>query len=308
MSMIVYPASDCPQGSAEWFRARAGVITASMVETIRAKVNGLDERQAAYVAALKGGMDEKAALAAAGYKNKPTAASIERAMQGLPVGEWSDAAKNYAFKLAIERITGVPLGDDEFNPWQAVRGSKLEEEARMEHEIAADVLVEQVGFVTTDDSKFGASADGWIGDEGGAEYKCYLAPSKLRPVLLDGDTKFVYAQCQMNMALTGRKWWDFGLYLPDLRPIGRHFTLIEIDRDDNYIDEMWKDLWEFDQLVESYKARLIAGGPGAVAQAADHLESTPDAPAPAPVAAAPAPAPAPVVVHVKPGEVAELPF
>jgi hypothetical protein len=279
--MKLYPAHECPQGSAEWHRARAGVITASMVDTVRNKVGGLDEKQAAYVAAIKAGATEAEAMLKAGYKAKPKATAVDVALAGGIPGDWSDAAKNYAFKLAIERITGMALGDDEFNPWQAVRGSKLEEEARMEHEIAADVMVQTVGFVTSDDGKFGASADGWIEDNGGAEYKCFLTTSKLRPILLDGDTSFVYAQCQMNMALCpGRTWWHFGLYLPDLRVIGRHFTLIHIDRDEAYIEAMWKDLRDFDALVESYKARLIAGA---------HV-AAPNAP--------PAQAPEPASVHV----------
>jgi hypothetical protein len=78
----------------------------------------------------------------------------------------------------------------------------------------------------------------------------------------------------------GRTWWHFGLYLPDLRVIGRHFTLIHIDRDDAYIEAMWKDLRDFDALVESYKARLIAGA---------HV-AAPNAP--------PAQAPEPASVHV----------
>lgn len=262
MSMIVHKVT---QGSEDWHRVRAGAVTASMIDAIRAKVGMLTEQQATYVAAIKKGIPEAGALVAAGYQKKPTAEAIQKALAGMPVGDWSDTAKNYAFKLAIERITGNPLGDDEFTMWQAVRGQKLEDEARMEHELAADVMVDQVGFVTTDDGKFGASADGWIGEDGGAEYKCYLATSKLRPILLDGDTSFVFGQCQMNMAITGRKWWHFGLYLPDLRPINRHFTLIKIDRDDAWIEGMWADLLDFDKLVEGYRARLLDSG--VVAQA-----------------------------------------
>lgn len=254
--MIIHPVA---QGGEAWHRIRSGVVTASMVDVVRAKVNGLDERQAAYVKAIQAGADEKQAMAMAGYKNRPQAVGIERALAGMPVGEWSDAAKNYAFKLAIERITGAPLGDDEFNPWQAQRGSKLEEEARMEHEIHADVTVQVAGFVTTDDGRFGASADGLIGDDEGAEYKCFLTTSKLRPILLDADTSMVFGQCQMNMALTDRVRWHFGLYLPDLRPIRRHFTLIVIERDDEWIKGMWADLEDFDRLVEDYRARLLRG-------------------------------------------------
>lgn len=294
--MIVHPVT---QGTEDWHRVRAGAITASMVDIVRAKVGALTKQQAIYVEAIKKGIPEAGALIAAGYKKNPSAESVEKALAGMPVGDWSDTAKNYAFKLAIERITRKPLGDDEFNVWQAVRGQKLEEEARMEHELAADVMVDTCGFVTTDDGKFGASADGLIGEREGAEYKCYLATSKLRPILLDGDTSFVFGQCQMNMALTGRARWHFGLYLPDLREIKRHFTLILIERDDDWIEGMWEDLLAFDKLVESYRARLVG----------ENLVPEPQAQAQAPAAPAPVEAPAaPAVRTVAPSDVPESIF
>lgn len=253
------------QGGEAWHRARAGVITASMVKTIRAKVGGLTDQQAAYVAAIKSGKDQAAAMAVAGYKKAPSAEAVERALAGLPTGDWSDAAKNYAMKLAIERLSGGPLGDDEFNPWQAARGHGLEEDARRELELRLDVLVEEAGFVTTDDGLFGCSADGFIGDDAGAEFKCFLAPSQLRPILLSGDHSTVYDQCQFGMALTGRRRWYFGLYLPDLRHIGRHFTPFVLERDDEFIDAMWPDLLDFNRLVEWYMQQLRDGAPGALA-------------------------------------------
>lgn len=251
------------QGGEAWARARAGVITASMVKTIRAKAGGLTEQQALYVEAIKAGKPGAEAMALAGYKKAPSAEAVERALAGLPVGEWSDTAKNYAMKLAIERLSGRPLGDDEFNPWQAVRGQVLEEDARRELELRLDVLVEPAGFVVTDDGLFGCSADGFVGDDAGAEFKCYLAPTQLRPILLSGDYSMVVDQCQFGMALTGRRRWYFGLYLPDLRCIGRHFTPFVLERDDDLIDRMWADLLEFNGLVESYMGKLRAGVQGA---------------------------------------------
>ncbi len=253
------------QGGEAWHRARAGVITASMVKTIRAKVGGLTDQQSMFVKLLQDGCPESDAIAAAGYKKRPSAAAIEQALAGQPVGDWSETAKNYAMKLAIERLSGGPLGDDEFNPWQAARGQGLEEDARRELELRLDVLVEEAGFVTTDDGLFGCSADGFIGDDAGAEFKCFLAPSQLRPILLYGDHSTVDDQCQFGMALTGRRRWYFGLYLPDLRHIGRHFTPFVIDRDDEHIDAMWSDLLDFNRLVEGYMQQLRSGAPGALA-------------------------------------------
>ncbi len=50
---------ECAQGSPEWHRARAGVITASMFGIARKKVGGLTEQQEKYVAAIKSGATEK---------------------------------------------------------------------------------------------------------------------------------------------------------------------------------------------------------------------------------------------------------
>lgn len=183
----------------------------------------------------------------------------DRYKQGPRKGEFKDSALDYAFRLAVERITGAPLDDDEFSPWQAERGVRLEPDARSRHEAEAGVLVRQVGFITTEDGKFGASADGLIGDDEGAEYKCFLAPAKLRPILLDDDWSDLRDQCQFGMAITGRKRWHMGLYCPALSVIGRDFTLRVIERDDAYIDAMWADLLEFDAQVEKYRALLEAG-------------------------------------------------
>lgn len=255
--MLIYKSE---QGSEEWLRDRAGVISASNFH-LRHKVNGLTSQQAAYVAALRDGKTEGEAMLLAGYKKAPTADVVAQALAGAKVGEWSDGAKNYAFRLAIERISGAPLYEEFAGNFFTKRGQRLEPVARMMHEAMRSIMVEEVGFVTTDDRKFGASADGWIGDDGGAEYKCFLAPDKLRAILLDGDTSEVIDQCQGNMAITGRKWWHFGLYCPALEPCSKAMTIIEVARDDDYIDEMWADLLELDALVEDYRARLMAGQP-----------------------------------------------
>jgi len=207
-----------PQGSTAWLAARAGVISASNFHLLR---------------------------------------SSKRLKTGANKGDYSEAAKNYAFRLAVERISGQPLGE-EWVGWQAERGQALEPEARRAHELQHDVLVEEVGFVTTDDGKFGASADGFIGDDEGAEYKCFLAPDKLRAITLSGDTSDVIDQCDGGLWLTGRKRWHFGLYCPALKPIGLDLQVHIIERDDDRIFELEKDLVAFDRLVTEYMAQLLA--------------------------------------------------
>lgn len=179
----------------------------------------------------------------------------KRLKSGPNKGDYSSEAKDYAFRLAIERISGKPL-DEGFETWQMKRGHELEPEARMEHEAKTGLFVKRAGFVMTDDKLFGASADGLIGDDGGSEYKCFLAPEKLRSIILDHDISDVNEQAQGCMWLTGRQWWHVGLYCPALESVSKQFTMIEAKRDDDFIAEMESDLWKFAVLVSDYEKQL----------------------------------------------------
>jgi hypothetical protein len=246
---------ECEQGSEEWHAARAGVITASMFSVARKKVNGLTEQQEKYVAAIRAGASESAAMVAAGYKAKPKSETVERALAGEKVGEYSDAAKDYAFRVAIERISGKAL-DEGFETWSMKRGHELEPAARMEHEMQTGLIVQRAGFVLTDDRIFGASADGLIEVDGGSEYKCFVDPAKLRAFHIDNDASGIMDQMQGCMWITGRKWWHAGVYCPALEPVGRQLWMQEFKRDDNYIEQMESELWEFKLLVDQYETTL----------------------------------------------------
>lgn len=246
---------NCDQGSQEWHRARAGVITASMFSTVRAKVNGLTAQQEKYVEAIKAGRSEIAAREIAGYKAAPKAEVIQRAIDGERVGDWSAAALDYAFRLAIERISGEPL-DEGFETWSMRRGHDLEPQARWEHEQQSGLLVQRAGFVKTEDGAFGASADGLIGDDEGSEYKCFVDPAKLRAFWIDNDASSVMEQAQGCMWLTGRKRWHICLYCPALEPVEKQLWWQVFERDDNFIEKMERDLLEFKLVVDEYEKQM----------------------------------------------------
>jgi len=223
---MTYLVFNSAQGTDEWKRDRAGVITASMFKTARAK--------------LKSGAD----------KGKPTAAALD-----------------YAFRLAIERISGEPL-DEGFETWAMRRGHELEPQARAAHEMHAGVVVTTAGFVCTPDRLFGASADGLIGDDGGAEYKCLVSPERLRETLIANDIGDFMDQVQGGMWITGRAWWDFCIYCPALAPIGRELSRWRVPRDDNYIEALEADLMEFAQIVAGFETRLRMSGTAPLLKAA----------------------------------------
>ena len=171
---------------------------------------------------------------------------------GKNKGGYGKKADDYAFQLACERMCGDLLDDDQFVTWQMKRGNELEPEARLAHENARGILVEQCGLVLTDDNKFGASLDGLIDDDGGCEYKCFTAPSSIKPILLDKDLSDIQDQMQCGLWVTGRSYFEFCLYCPQLKKIGHDLTIIRVERDDEYIEKMVEDLLKFDAHVENY--------------------------------------------------------
>jgi len=173
----------------------------------------------------------------------------ERLKTGKNAGGFTSVARDYAFRLAVERISGKPL-DEGFETWAMKRGHELEPAARMEHEVQTGLLVERAGFVLTDDRVFGASADGLIEGGGGSEYKCLVSPEALRDVLIDHDLSKYTDQIQGCMWLTRCKWWDFCLYCPALESIGRQLWRQRVLRDDNYIETMELELWEYSKFVD----------------------------------------------------------
>jgi hypothetical protein len=246
---------ECDQGSPEWHAARAGVITASMFCVARERVGGLDDRQQKYVAAKLNGDSDAVAREVAGYKAAPSSDTIKRALRGEKVGDFSNAAKDYAFRLAIERISGQPL-DEGFETWQMRRGHELEPEARAAHEIAAGVVVRRCGFVLTEDHAFGCSADGLIDPDEGSEYKCLVAPDRLRSVLIDGDLTEFADQVQGCMWIMRRRAWHFALFCPALERIGKELWWRRWERDEAYIEAMEYELVEFKKLVDETEHRL----------------------------------------------------
>lgn len=189
-----------------------------------------------------------------------TASNFKHAVNRLKNGGLGEKAKDHAFGLAIERISGVPL-DGGFETWQMKRGHELEPEARWRHQEEIGVVIQEVGVILTEDGVFGGSADGLIGSDGGSEYKCLVSPESLRDVLITGNIEEYRPQVQGCLWLSGRAWWDFCLYCPALKPAGRDLTRWRIPRDDKYIDEVLvPNIFEFKTLIDSYEAALRKKG------------------------------------------------
>jgi exodeoxyribonuclease (lambda-induced) len=200
---------ECLQGSPEWHQARAGVITASCFGEAISRMSRTSGKRKA---------------------GDPTAASDK-----------------YAADLAIERISGKPYGAPP-KAWVLDRGHEMEALARMHYEARTESLVTEAGLVLTENRLFGYSTDGVVGDDGLIEIKAPIDSLKIIEVM-DGDLSEYQHQMQGGMWITGRKWCDFIMYVPDLRNAGKDLYVKRVMRDDAFIDAMVLELAAFASRV-----------------------------------------------------------
>lgn len=213
---------ECPQGTPEWHASRAGKITASCFA------------EAISVCMRKSGARD--------------------------VGDPTAAAERYAADLAIERVSGMPHGEPP-KAWVLERGHQMEAAARMHYEARTGSFVTEAGICVTDDDLFGYSTDGLVDDDGLIEIKSPIDSAKILHILATGDTSEYDHQMQGGMWITGRKWCDFIMYVPDLAAVGKDLYVQRVLRDDGFIDEMVERLAKFDALVAANVAILRAGAP-----------------------------------------------
>lgn len=197
------------QGTDAWLASRAGVITASRFKDAR-------------------------------DRNKP--------LKGETIGKPSAKCTAYAAQVALERIAGRPV-DKVFENWQMREGKEQEQFARIAYENRTGNLVEEVGFITTDDGLFGYSPDGLVDADGLVEIKTILSADVALKVCGMHDLSGYMDQCLGGLWLTGRKWIDLVIWCPALEPIGKQLAIHHIKRDDDAINELESDLMAFLQMV-----------------------------------------------------------
>jgi len=141
----------------------------------------------------------------------------------------SKSIKPYAAEVAASRIIGRRDEGDFKSVWME-RGSIMEEEARDFYSMKKGVDIAEVGYITSDDGKLGASPDGLIMGTsiagtpvplGGVEIKC-PKPGTLVSMWIEGKGKKVPLQYQLQVAgslyISQFEYWDFLAYCPGMKP------------------------------------------------------------------------------------------
>lgn len=166
---------------------------------------------------------------------------------------WGASRANYAWELAIERLTGQP--SPSFCSPAMQWGIDHEDQARAAYQIEALVSVELIGFVEHPRLFAGASPDGLIGGDGMVEIKCPNSATHGNTLLTGAiDDKYV-KQVQFQLACAGRAWCDFVSFDPRF-PEPMRLWVKRIERDDALIAEIEQCAEAFLAEVDETVARL----------------------------------------------------
>lgn len=190
----------------------------------------------------------------------PTASEMSRVV--TPTGKLSAARDTYLAELLAEFFTGEQYSDFESSAME--RGKVLEPEAFDEYGFLTDTEPTKVGLIFKDESRMvGASPDGLVGDAGGLELKCPLAPTHLLWLARGECPKQHWCQVQTSIWVSGREWWDFMSYFPELPPLR-----VRVEPDEGYQKALDKHVPVFIEEMLEARERLAAMGVQPALQAA----------------------------------------
>ncbi|GHC72883.1 hypothetical protein GCM10007320_09080 [Pseudorhodoferax aquiterrae] len=181
-----------------------------------------------------------------------TGSRFKDARAKLKSGAPAQAALSYAHDTARERCGGVVPA--KFQNAAMKTGTEQEPIARRLYEARTGNLVEEVGFFTTEDRRFGLSPDGLIDDDGVLEIKTMVSSDTLFTAVADQDLSAYMDQCMGYLWLLGRKWVDLCLWTPDFA----HLVIHRIERDEAAIESLENDMVAFMRLVDKAEATLRA--------------------------------------------------
>lgn len=182
----------------------------------------------------------------------PTASQFHRIVTPKTM-RLSSGVDTYAHELLAEEMLGHPINEDESQ--FMTRGTALEQQAMQFYEFTRDVKTERVGLVLRDDALVGCSPDRLVGEDGGLELKCPSAAVHVSYMLNVADAGKFNAQIQGALWLTGRQWWDWLSYNPELPSV-----LVRFHRDEKFIATLETAIGHFIEYLDECRRKLFASG------------------------------------------------
>ena len=229
------------QGTADWFRAKSGVISAS-----RATEFSVEAKLAPMPLNAEYKKDGKLHIFTHNGINfhGTNKAEVQSELRATLPPAYGDMRQTYMCELVAQVSTG--LIPDEMSFKQCEWGKNYEHEARAYFEFETGLKVNEVAFIYKDENRrVGISPDGLInGKKIGLELKCpFTTKVFVEFVTCDKIKQMYYEQCQLSMWVTGYVGWYFANYDPRLKGKKLHHVLI--GRDQEYMDKYDKAYGKF---------------------------------------------------------------
>ena len=194
------------------------------------------------------------------WRNRPTASEFGSFCTPAK-GDYSKQATAYAAKIVAKRLGVYQEPPPSF--WMEW-GTEHEVNAKHAYTLENGVEILDVGFVLPDHTDaYGGSPDGLVGDDGGIEVKC-PAPETLIGYHAAGVLPVQYKpQVQGLLLITGRSWWDFYAWHPELSAF-----CLRVEPDSKYQTKIAENLLllleeieRIESCVQRQHHELIAIGP-----------------------------------------------
>lgn len=168
------------------------------------------------------------------WRNRPTASEFSSFVTPAK-GQYSSQASAYAAKIVAKRLGVYTEPPPSF--WMTW-GTEMEPNAKHAYTLATGREIQDVGFILPDGTDaYGGSPDGLVGNDGGIEIKC-PKPETLISWHASGEMPIDYKpQVQGLLLISGRAWWDFFGFHPELTPF-----LVRIEPDAEYMEKMAANL------------------------------------------------------------------
>lgn len=159
----------------------------------------------------------------------------------------------YLRRIVAERLTGKPM--ETYRNGHMDRGTEQEPLARLAYQALTGNIVQEVGFIAHPTLMAGCSPDGLIELDGGAEIKSVIPTVQMDTINAGGYPSDHKPQVQGNLWITGRKWWDYCSFSPDM-PGKLRTYVFRVHRDDAYIAMLSVEVQQFladvDQMCNEF--------------------------------------------------------
>lgn len=244
--------NDIEQSSPDWFRLKAGVISASRAAEFSSEAKLAPMPDNAVYA--KTGKTHQFTIGEEVYTGT-NKADIQNQIRSTLPPVYGDMRQSYMAELVGQIATGELPEQMSFK--QCEWGNEHEDSARALFELELGVDVDVPAFIYKNDSKrFGISPDGLIvGKKVGLELKCpFTTKVFVEFVTCDKIKKEYIEQCQYSMWVTGYESWYFANYDPRIKGKNLHWVLIE--RDQAFMDKYDEAAKNFTKDMDSMLSKM----------------------------------------------------